>query len=74
MYTRYLLILASDEANIPGIISAMNARPGAANNSATAQCQPHTSIAPKKAPIVIGRVNLSINASIMAAIAQPEPK
>ncbi len=62
------------DVSMPGIISAMNARPGAAKTRAPAQCHPQTSIAPKKDPIVIGRANLSKNAAKTAATAQPYPR
>src|ERR1019366_2203399 len=46
-----------DKEKMAGITpGSTNTNPGAANVSASAQCQPQTYIAPKNAPIVIGNV------------------
>ena len=50
-----------------------NTSPGTAKISAAAQCQPHTVMAPKNAPTVIGRVNRRKTAANMAARAQTGP-
>ena len=62
------------EANIPGIINAINASPGAAKINAPNQCHSHTSLAAKKTPIVSGSENLKKIATRTAVIAQKEPK
>ena len=55
----------------PGITRA---NPGAAKRIAKNQCQPKTSIAPKTAPIVIGRVKRKMKARTKASHAQVPPK
>lgn len=57
-------------ARYPGTIRIMNASPGAAKARAPSQCHPQTFMAPKKAPIVTGKVNRNRKAATSAATAQ----
>src|SRR5882724_3051188 len=50
-----------------------NTSPGAAKMNASAQCHPHTVMAPKNAPTVIGNVNRRNTAANTAARAQTGP-
>jgi hypothetical protein len=53
---------------------SMNISPGAAKMNASAQCHPHTVMAPKNAPTVIGKVNRRNTAANTAARAQTAPR
>lgn len=56
---------------MPGI---KNINPGAANSAAKIQCSPQTSMAPKKAPMVIGNVNLKSSDATKQPIAHKAPR